>query len=572
MTRRDALLVYLPNVLGAGDYRVYAVTSGVNFTQTSAGVQPRGALISCAGFRRRSYDLELQGATPWRELLQAVELPGLSQTGTYNIVVEATRTPCPFTGMLAAHDANITQSDAGAPWGYSAAFRSPATVMAQYGNEIINGHGAATSWNDRNNVNITRGRPVSPTSTEIPRDPVVIARSAITLTLPAMDEAMNGPIFDVGPNAVFDDFSNDLAIAPSAIQHNSEFGDNWAVNPLATIPGKWTFWGNLVQPADGESGRNTNTRGFQAFQRHGRLYTTFGDYAQCCAASAFFSSLETLPQELDDTKYAHSFFRVNSDASTRRYWVWLMCGASTREELVDPTTRMPRFRPLLDPGFHSPRGTAPNSFTGRNPSTRHGNEPASSTRYDKECVQFLQDGIAEPRWPASQSRERSASRLVLSLNPRGVAQGVVSYGSGPDWWQPNFPGYPTRTDASGNYAGPMMEPFDQINLLTHFDVFVRPDRLVVYVNGRQAICADISDRPLTMRYGLMMYGSFLYHSSAELSEAEDARAASYQYTLNTPIADTRAWDAVGHSEKIDIPPQLAFNAAMCKKPLSTAVR
>ena len=69
----------------------------------------------------------------------------------------------------------------------------------------------------------------------------------------------------------------------------------------------------------------------------------------------------------------------------------------------------------------------------------------------------------------------------------------------------------------------------------------------------------------------MTYGSLLYHTGAEVGALEDADAAEPQYRLNTPIADTRIWDAVGHSEKIDIPPQFKVDESTCFAPASTAV-
>lgn len=580
LTRRDVGIIYVPNVAGAADYRAYVVNSGVSFVTGSnnSGTQPRNAVVACAGYRLRHYDLELSsGATPWRELLQAIELPGLPLSGNATIIVEAIKTPCPFTGMPAHTDADITVSEKSNTYAGNskASFRSYNTVRTQYGNEILNGQGSATSWTDRMNLSIWRGLPVDPNSTVIPKDPVVLARSAIAVSLPATDESVTGPIIDVGTNSMFDDFTDNVDVTPANVSNNSELanpGNQWFA-PLATIPGKWAFWGNNIQHADGDVGKTTGMRGAQLFQRYGRLYQTSGDAVQCCMSSILFSSLKTLPHQLDSTKYVHSFFRVNSDATTRRYWVWLMCGADTREELVDTNTRMPLFHPVMDPGDFDAKGTDPNSFTGKNPSMQHGSEPASTTRYNKECLQFIQHGVAEPHW--ANGRERSASRLMMVLHPKGVEQGTISYGpNGSDWYQPNFPGWTWRIDSNGNYAGPLMEPFDQYAPLTHFDLFVRPNRIVVFLNGRQALCVNMSSRPLTMKYGLIMYGNALYHTAAESEEAEVTKSASYHYRLNEPIADTRAWDAIGHAEKIDIPTNIftTFDASQCTTPKSVAVQ
>jgi len=126
--------------------------------------------------------------------------------------------------------------------------------------------------------------------------------------------------------------------------------------------------------------------------------------------------------------------------------------------------------------------------------------------------------------------------------------------------------------------GPVIDPFDQTAPLTHYDVFLRSDRLVVFVNGRQAMCVDMSGMPLTMNYGLVAYGSLIYHSALEWQENERSvldgamknNTALYQYQLNAPIVDSRVWDAIGESDMIDIPSQFStFNPAYCLKPKDT---
>jgi hypothetical protein len=567
LSRRDAVILYLPSIVGAADYRAWVHDSS---KVTYSGTQPRGAVVACAGFRRLGNNETAVGTVPTRGLLQTLELPGLVADGNYTIVVEAISSPCPFTGIPAHTDAMVTNPQSAQEYpNYNthSSFRTFATVMNLYGNEIINGQGSMTSWANRLDKNFPLGLPVPADSTEIPKDPVVIARSAISLTLPAADETINAPIFDVGSNAVFDDFGVDLIVDPNTTAHNSEFSDPFTINPIAKIPGKWIFWGASMQPADGQSGRTNNQHGFQALQRHGRLYTSFGDQWAGVMASLSFSSLETLPQQLDTEKYVHSFFRVNSDSTPRRYWHWMICGDDSREKLVNTTTREPTFRPMMDPGFFWGRGTDPNSNSGKNPSSRHGREPEDAiNRYNKECLQIIQQGQGELH-PRTDGRVASASRMMIGIHPAGVAQGTILLDApGADWLDGT--GHAWRVDAAGNYAGPMFEPFDQISPLAHFDVFLRPDRLVFYINGRQAACVDMSARPLTMKYGLIMYGNVLYHSSAEQIEGEWSGIQDYFYRLNTPVADTRVWDAVGHSEKIDIPTQLSFDESLCHKPSS----
>src|SRR3569833_512912 len=153
LSRRDTVLMYFPSVSGAVDYRAYAVTSGVSFTDTVNGKQPRGAVIACAGFRQHSYAQTNSGGKNARELQQAIELPGFVTKGNYTIIVEATSTACPFTGLPAAYDAAITsqfkEDSTYRNTDFHAIFESFATMKSQYGNEIINGQEPQSSWASR---------------------------------------------------------------------------------------------------------------------------------------------------------------------------------------------------------------------------------------------------------------------------------------------------------------------------------------------------------------------------------------------------------------------------------------
>ncbi|MFO1435795.1 MAG: hypothetical protein U1F34_05345 [Gammaproteobacteria bacterium] len=274
LARRDAVIFYLPNIADAADYRAYAVSKDVSFVDTPNGKQPRGAVIACAGFRRRPYEpiLTTTGQRT-RELLQALELPGFVASGNYTIVVEALKTPCPFTGMPGHTDAMIVAADKKT----HGDIKSFASVRNIYGNEFLNGQGAVTPWSARNTSN-QLGLAVPPTNTEFPKDPLVIARSALAVTLPFADEPVNAPIVDVGSNALFDDFSKDLVMTPVP------FGDPWHVYSLGSIPAEWAFWGMGLAHADGGNYGIRDFHGLQVFQRHGRLYTTYGDWGRVSRA------------------------------------------------------------------------------------------------------------------------------------------------------------------------------------------------------------------------------------------------------------------------------------------------
>jgi hypothetical protein len=601
LVRRDAAILFFSNVAGAADYRAYVVANGVSFVDTLNGKQPRGAVVACAGFRQHTYESAVTNGYNQRELLQTVELPGLVNTGNYTIVLEATSSPCPFVGLPAHTDATITGNSGfhladPASYPYSgvhyAKYVSPSTLMAQYGNEIINGQGASVSWANR--MALPMGLTVAGTNLTLPSDPVVIARSAIAVQLPFFDETKNAPVFDVGPNAIEENFANDLVVDPNTYTVNPDYqgGANAAGAPMVDIPGAWSFWGRYLQNADGQNGIVNGAwsvkgmLGFQLFQRHGRLYTTFGDSGQDVGGAIGFASLKVTPQQLDSTKYVHSMFRINSEASTRRYWTWTMCGGATPGELQDPTTHHYKIRPIfVETSFNG--GVTSNGsplYQGDNPSIgapqlgavtpAQAQNPAA-----KECLSLAEDGT--PEYPRSDGHVRSSALIRAQIHPAGYAKGIIVLANAASDAPGDIPGFRYKLDQNQNNVGPLIEPFDQISPLVHYDFFVRPDRLVVFINGRQGFCVDMSDRPLNMKYGMITYGDLLYHSALEWSGIAGLPTSGlpmlasqlYHVELDSPVASSRAWDAVMESDLIDMPTQFAtFDPTKCFKPKSTAIR
>ena len=501
-----------------------------------------------------------------RELLQAIELPGLNEHGAYTIEVQALAQPCPFTGMPAHTTALIPLA---LPvlqglGGLNIPFMGFADMKATYGAEIINGQLASSDWIGGDNQR--RGQAVSA------QPPQPIATSTVLVFMPFADEAINAPILDFGVNSVFDDFQRDGIATGFTRIPTRTFGSSDAIQGAFN---DWYFWGTSAQAAQGQK-EDDAPLGVQIWQRHGRLNITMADWAQDVFAATHFSSLKSGTQTLDDTLYVHSFFRVDSGATGRRYWHWMMCGADTPEELIDPATKIPRVRHLMRPGFYDNGGI--------NPTTPQSNEPLTAY-HKRECLQLLQLAASNPNTPTLADGTQGPppnQTLVAVVNPVGSEQGVVNltpavfnrgYGTNVINW---------RLDANNRYAGPIIEPFDQQQPLTHYDVFVRRNRMVLFVNGRQAHCWDMAQRNLTMNVGHIVYGQVLYHTDAEVEEQyypQRTAAApwrgpsgSFHYSLNTIAADHRAWDAVGHSEKIEIPALFKFDAALCKAPQSVEAK
>jgi len=603
LARRDAVIFYFSNVAGAADYRAYVVSNNVSYVSTANGQQPRGAVIACAGFRQHSYESATSGGNHQRQLLQTVEVPGLVTGGNYTFVLEATKTPCPYTGMPAHTDATITGENfhSADPVTYTytgthyAKFVSANTQITQYGNEILNGQSSASSWASR--MTASMGLVVPPNDATFPSDPVAIARSAIAVQMPFFDEKTNAPVIDTGANGVEDNFTNDLVLDPSTYTSNPDYAAGGALvaqAPMGDIPGAWSFWSRYVQTTDNQNGTvngaysTKGMLGLQVFQRHGRLYTLFGDSGQDVGGAISFASLKTVPHQLDSTKYIHSMFRVNSEATMRRYWTWTLCGGATSAELQDPTTHAYKIHPIFVETSFDGSAAAVASGTllyADNPSVgapQLGAVSAAQAQSSraKECLSIVQDG--SPEYPRNDGQVRTSGLIHAQIHPAGYAKGLIALGNKASDPSSPAPGFRYRLDKNQKVTGPMIEPGDQLSPLTHYDFFVRTDRLVAFINGRQAFCVDLSGHPLTMKYGIITYGDLLYHSSIEWQGIAAPADGSgnpifasqlYQTNLNEPIAESRAWDIVGQAEMIDIPAQFAtFDPSTCFKPATTAIQ
>jgi hypothetical protein len=121
-----------------------------------------------------------------------------------------------------------------------------------------------------------------------------------------------------------------------------------------------------------------------------------------------------------------------------------------------------------------------------------------------------------------------------------------------------------QRDGAGNLVAPILDDQQLIAPATHFDLYIRRDRVVMYVNGEQRLCNDFPTVALTMAEGALGFGQVLYHSAAEREEFRAPywdRTGQRYYLENTPFIDARAWDNVGYGEHVAAPPD--FSAASC---------
>jgi hypothetical protein len=622
LLRQDSLLIYVPPVAGAADYVAYAINAPgrtVSFAapgatvngvkNNSSFVQPRGAVVACAGYRNHNFEERVSNGHHVRELSQQIELPGFVASGNYTVIVEAISTPCPFVGMQSSVDATVTAANMATSGGLAlpamGAYVSAKTQLANYGNEILNGQGATTSWSNRLTAT-TLGKPVAAGDSTFPSDPPIIAQSALTFQAPFFDETVNALVFDVGSNAVYDKFENEIPFVPTSVSPISQngvsipsflFGPAVTTTSGATAQASYQFWSINMNPADSINaltGAATNPNAsVQAFEHDGRLYDDIADAGQDVSGTLSFVPLTTGPLHLDpsNVKYVHSEFRVNSEATPRRYWTWTICGAATASALMDANNN-----PLIHPIVYESSLAA----GGNNP-TLFANDPdGGSATPNAKALECLSMGLlGVPEYPRSDGFPRATSNLVAVINPAGYGLGIINLQNSKE--DSNIPagatpGFRYILDKNQNMIGDVVEPFDQVAPLTHFDFFIRPNRLVVFVNGRQAFCVNMSSRPLTMQYGLVVYGDLLYHSAreqfdmspqaglpngAQSSDSLEGNTDDYTFEgsslyhviLNQPITSTRAWDVVGQADNIDIPPQFAtFDPAACLAPSNTNIQ
>jgi hypothetical protein len=587
---RDSIIVSVANVAGAADYRAYIVDAGVSFAAANGATQPRGATIACAGYRQLTYQSEVVNGTHSRQLMQVIELPGFMKEGDYTVVVEAIASPCPFVGLPSQRDAQITiendgsttvyhRADANA-YGYTGIpltqFRSFETVKREYGNVILNGQGASIDFRQRARAPFI-GRVVPPNDPQIPADPVVIARSAVRVDMPALTSL---PVVDVGPRSLVDDFTREEGAVQSAMKPSPDYGmyNSFTLNPTFQL-NTWVFWSRYMQGADRTAGVANNDpwseqalSAVQAFTKAGRLYTTFGDSAQDVGGSLGFASQVAPVVEVGGEGYVHSVFRVNVEATHRRYWWWVICGGQTSAEVYDSTRKQYNIRPLVFETTFSPGGN--------NPSVPDGRTLESATVADnavgvaKECLSITEE--ARPVDPTrADGGEQSGATLRAQIHPANKTHGIIGLGNNLSDPEPNSVtglGFRYRIGPKGERQGLSLAPFDQLTPAT-FDVYVRPDRVVLYVNDRLEFCVDLTPRPLTMRYAMITYGDLLYHSSIEWQEVSDSSAYKnpqmYQMLLNSPVATSRVWDFIGHSDHVGLPAD--FDPAVCRPPSRTQV-
>jgi hypothetical protein len=382
---------------------------------------------------------------------------------------------------------------------------TPDEIRTRFGSLVLNGQGPGPSLG-------TQG------STTPPR---VLARTAVRVT----------PTGKATPRTAdfFDDF--DGTGGPIVAGGIAEDGDRAYKKGRRFGNSKWDFFIY-----------NDHEDMAQLSEERGLLHVTLPDWEQ-----DVFSTVVAVPRKvatLSDTSYLHLTFEVASDATSRRYWWVGVCGAATAGQTFD----------------------AQNHFKGNLVQTSFFYEPDGvNTSLEKwNCLQFFpRDGSPFELGP-SMKRSQSDIRVMVNKPNAPERDNVInlspaqyeSFEAAPSWFR--------MQNATGTLGDGMLDDQLLISPRARFDAFIKRDRMVLYVNGKQRLCNDFGNAPLTMAEAGVAWGQVLYHTAAErleFSRDYDDRTGQRYYLENAPYVDERDWDNVGFESNVSMPAD--FDATQC---------
>lgn len=500
VANRDSVMMVLPEVANARDYRVFRVPAGVSVSELNGGEQVSGTTIHCAGYRQHNDTF-----SGTRELLRLVEVSDVTAETT--LVIEAIDSACPYSGALAPRHEDITVTiDEVVPADrIKFSLFTADEIRARFGSLVLNGHGKSTEL----------GRP-GPTTA-----PRVLARTAVRVK-PAgklmprtadFFEDFDGSGGELAPSGVADAMGR-------AYRQGRRFSNS-----------KWDFF--IYNDADEKA---------QLSEERGLLHVTLPDWEQDVFATVV--GVPRKPTTLSNTAYLHLTFEVASNATSRRYWWVGVCGAGQAGNTFDAENHFAGHL-VQTSFFYEPDG--------RNVSTDGWN-----------CLQFFPRDGSPFGLGRDDKRTESDIRVMVNKAGAGERDNVVnvspaqypSYAATPSWFR--------TQDGSGVGSLGILDEELLIAPRTRFDVWLKRDRLLLYVNGKQRLCNDFPNAALTMAEGAVAFGQVLYHSAAErleFSRDYNDRTGQRYYLENAPYVDERDWDNVGFEAQVGAPSD--FDPAPC---------
>lgn len=579
---RSSVRLYLPGVSGARDYRVFAVEDGVAVSVKDNREHVDGATIHCAGLRQRNQcddgevlpikynnetlDLpacEIDPSVQRRPnvptaLMQTLEVDGIKPNTT--LVVEAIDRQCPFPGIFGSqhtdYDVAVNGPDFGGPMAavvvngksYNLQRMAPkysvfteAEIRAAYGSMIFNGQGPNLPTLDPKSPAFPESPYIRIAQPAPPDDPVVLARAVIKVSPTGTSTLPDG----FTDQDYFDDFEDpsDQVTFLRSNDYTEMFVGHY-VNVYQSK--KWIFY-------DVHNGIS------QFFIDRGQLNMVQGDPAQdaMTVQSMYPKRPVHLPTAPD--QFLHVTYEVQRIETARRYENLTLCGSDTVGQTYDGEA--PKAAPLPHPGFMNEDDTARTNVLGWN------------------CLLLIPRGGGYDVIPGGDIKSHSDTSLkitVVRTQPPPApadydAKHVTAFATafGPTQEAPYPRRWMRQVDGNGMPSGMWLD--DQMNVWqkTRFDVFIRRDRVVIYVEGQQRVCQDLTASPLTMAEGALGFWHVLYHTSAEFDElraggwTSDPFTGMHHILHNTPWADVRSYDNVGFRENVALPAN--FDPSRCYK-------
>lgn len=499
---RDSALVYAPIVEGAKDYRVILLPAG---TTVSTDKTSGGETVAGTTIFCGGYRQHAAPIAP-RELLRRIEVTGL--TGPTRMVIEAIDTACPFPGIRGQthHDFPPPGQDVSQQDRVPFAVYTDQEIISKYGSLIINGqgHGATLA------------------SQADPITPKVLARTAIVVTPLGTATPPSGDF------TFFDDFAGEDQ--PAYVKDVSD-GNGRAQFPMLYQNSKWNFY-------------TYDAANSQMYFDRGLMRFVLGDWSQDVMSSNFGVAKRAAAQ-LSTTNYLHVTFEVQNYATPRRYWWLFLCGADTPGQTLDASGNF-LGNVIQTPFFMDDDGSNP-SLEGWN------------------CFQaFTRDG-----WPFGLPPDGThpETELRLMLNKAGDVGRDNVVNTDPVFY-PNVIGPPSwyrQIDATGAPVAPILDDQQFVAPRTHFDFYIRRDRVIVLVNGQQRACNDFTSTPLTMSEAAVGFGQVFYHSTGERVELPTSwdRTDERYIVEDSPYLDVRTYDNVGFAENVAAP--AGFDDSVCYK-------
>lgn len=590
---RSSVTLFLPAITDARDYRVFAVRNGVVVSTVATDREHvAGAAIFCAGLRQRNQcdndaiaavhfnneEIDLppcpsNGHAPHvpSQVNRTVEINGLGAGET--LIVEAIDRQCPFPGVLGKQHFDVSMDTAemgpmvdvtvGAQaytiprWQASFPVRTEAEIVAQYGSVYFNGQGP-------NPPNFATSPPESPLirmaqpAETATADPVVLARAVVSVS--ALGTATKPVGF--GDGDLFDDFAADDQ--PTFVSNDGNLPSYMeTAQPPTKVPryenDNWVFFASGM--AGDPSGGDPWNALAHVFVDRGVLHTVLSDfYLDAMSSLTMYPKKPTaLPTAAD--RYLHVTFEVQTQETSRRYFNLALCGSDTAGQTYNGDR--PRTAPIPRPGFMNevdisrtnplgwnclylvPRGPGYYEVAGGDIANAHADTTLKVTVMPTHAAPTTRDEY---------DTQEPANGLAAQFGPDQDA----SY---PKTWE-------RQVDATGKIIGPWLDDVLDVWRRTKFDVFIRRDRVAVYVNGQQRLCADLSAKPLTMAEGAVGFWQVLYHSSAEFLEMREHQSwanplTSMSHVINNiPFIDVRAWDNVGIREDVEAPADFAVDRCL----------